>query len=233
MVEALRDPSVQTLIAIAALVVTIVSIVVSRRNRKRLSYRVVFQQRLLSVEEDLAGRVQVTFDGNPVQDVRMILIYLRNSGNVPIEESDYIQPLGFRFGKEARILSAEVVKTKPENMQVSIEADRNGITLKPDVFNGGDALALKVLLTGNSEVRPEGRVKGVSRLQKSGDKSVMTMIIFFVYTFAISGLGTLALLHVPGLATGSRLFVLILLVIAALAVVPFILFERRFSGRDL
>ena len=110
--EALRDPLVQfvvlALLALAAVVVGILGLIVYR-NRKRLSYKVILQERLLGVQEYMEGRVHVTFDGKPVHDVRMVILHLPNTGNVPIEESDYLHPLGFNFGSDASVLSAEVV----------------------------------------------------------------------------------------------------------------------------
>ena len=178
--EMLRDPFWQfvvlALLALAAVVVPIVGI---NRPRKRSSYRVLFDDRLLSVRDELTSRVQVTFDGQPVRDVRMVIAHLMNTGNVPIEASDYIQPLGLSFG-EATVLDAEVMDTRPNNMRVSLETNAGRVILTPDVFNGGDAISVRVLLAGPGEVGIDGRIKGLDRIRDVGDRDVSIGVMVMV-----------------------------------------------------
>ena len=51
-------------------------------------------------------------------------------------------------------------------MTVSLDTDLDSVTLQPDVLNGGEGLELKVLLSGNAEVRPEGRVMGINEIRQ-------------------------------------------------------------------
>jgi hypothetical protein len=118
------------------------------------------------VQEEVKGRVQITFDGKPVHDVRMVILHLLNTGNVPIEESDYVHPIGFTFGEGANILSAEVVETRPPDMKTSLHIDGRKVHLHPDILNGGDGVELRILLTGSDEVRPTGRIKGINQVQE-------------------------------------------------------------------
>lgn len=172
MLEALRDPFVQFVVgALLTLATLIVGVIGLRafRNRKGLSYKVIFNRRLLSVQEDLKGRVDISLDGQPVSDVRMTLLVLRNSGNIPIEESDYVRPVGFEFGEEAQILDAELVETKPTGMEVTLDWTTSYVLVVPDILNGGDALALQVLVSGGGEMTPVGRIVGVDEIIEQRD----------------------------------------------------------------
>lgn len=184
MLEALRDPFWQFVVgAVLTLATLIVGILGLRvyRNRKRLGYRIVSQQSVLSVQQDLEGRVGITFDGQPVHDVRLTILHIRNTGNVPIQDSDYVQPVGFTFGEGTTVLDTEVVKKTPPNMSVSLETKENEVVVMPDIFNGGDALTFKVLTAGGENVTVQGRVAGVSQIREiSGtSRSLWDMTVSF------------------------------------------------------
>jgi len=169
--EMLRDPFWQfVVLAFLALAAIVVSILGLNRPRKRLSYRTVIQQRLLGIQADSEGRVEISFEGEPVHNVWFLVLHLRNSGNVPIQEPDYVRPIAFTFGEESRVLNAELVRTKPSTMSVSLEPSANSVIVRPDVFNGGDSLTFQVLTAGGETVAVSGRVVGINKIrEQSGD----------------------------------------------------------------
>src|SRR2546430_1445604 len=71
------------------------------RKHKELTYEVVAKTRLLSLAStptDIKQRLEIRLDGRPVQDIDLVLIKLRNSGNVDIPPTDFIRPLLLSFG---------------------------------------------------------------------------------------------------------------------------------------
>lgn len=185
MLEMLQDPFWQfvvgTVLTLATLVVGILGLR-AYRTRKLLSYKVVLRERLLGIRQGIEGRVQITFDDEPVRDVQMFVLHLLNTGNVSIEEADYVRPLGFDFGSEAKLLNVEITETKPATMTVDLETKTNGFTVRPDVFNGGDGLEFQVLLTGLVNLKAEGRVKDVSEVREIKQKDT-NMLWFFSVAF--------------------------------------------------
>jgi hypothetical protein len=175
MPEFLRDPFWQFVGATLALVGIAVSVVLYylQRRRKALSYDVVSRTPLMSVKEEVQGRVQILFDGTPVSAAHMVVIRVTNSGNVPIVPSDFLRPLKFGFGETVQILSAEIMETSPSNVEASLESDSKAVVLTPVLLNAGDTVTFKVLLAqfaGKIEV--DGRVVGVKQVQTARDNAL-------------------------------------------------------------
>lgn len=182
MADIIRDPLWQFVGAAFALAAIIVAILVFwlQRRRKILSYEVVTLTPLLSVEEEIEGRVQILFDGSPIKDVHLIELRIINSGNVPIVTSDYEHPVNLSFGENAHILSAEVSKTDPENLQATANAENTKIILTPILLNSGDSITLKMLVSQFSgRLSVNGRIVGVKEIQKYSEGRAQ----YFALTF--------------------------------------------------
>lgn len=187
MPEFLRDPFWQFVGAVFALATLAASVVFYflQRTRKALSYEVVSRTSLMSVKEEVKGRVQILFDGTPVSDAHMIIMRVTNAGNVPIVPSDFLRPVKFGFGETVQILSAEVMETNPDNIEHSVEVDTGAVMLTPVLLNGGDSITLKVLLAQyEGEIDVDGRIVGVKHVQTAREPLLpfVTMLIGIVMT---------------------------------------------------
>jgi hypothetical protein len=183
---------------------------------------------LLGEQADFEGRVQITFDREPVHNVRFPVLHLRNSGNVPIQEPDYVRPLAFTFGKEARVLNAELIRTSPSTMSVSLEPSINSVIVRPDVFNGRDSLTFKVLTAGGDTVAVSGRVVGINKIrEQSGSlrSSFDIAVSFGVPTLPTSVLAVF--LSSIGVAfNGTNVFGVLFVVWCIILVPTFVLVAR-------
>jgi hypothetical protein len=165
-VTILRDPMVRTILAIVALCVT-VGLFLAGRRRKRLSY-LLSETRVLGVHEAVnPSRVQILFDGEPVTEVRLVIITVNNWGNEPIRVDDFERPLRFSWPEPARILMAEVTEVNPESLQPTIKAGINEIVVDPLLLNPGDWLQIKTLINQVSKLSVDARVVGVKRVTKA------------------------------------------------------------------
>lgn len=134
-----------------------------QQSRKELSYEVVSQTSLVSLEDPAAQQLQVLFNGKPVADPTLIVLRVQNTGNVSIPKADYEQPLTFRFGEDVEVLTAEITTMTPPNLGASVNHSSNSITLSPLLLNSRDELRLKVLVTGaNVNVDADARIIGVT-----------------------------------------------------------------------
>ncbi len=201
------------LIALIALIVSIIGITIYR-NRKSLAYRVSLSTRLMSTEADREGRVQVTFDGEPVHDVRLVAIRVRNTGNVPIQRTDYEEQLGFSFGKDARVLTAEVTETRPDTLTAHVYTTEDRVLLSPTLLNSGDTISIKVLLTGEEEVTFEGRIVGVSKVRQVKER---TWVVLVVGVAALAAVLTVGILSPPDWVQGAVIFASFAALMAAIS----------------
>src|SRR5947209_7742477 len=98
--------------AFLAIILTI-ALYLKQRQHKALSFRVLSDTTLLSVEDDIKGRVKIFFDDQQIDEVSLFILEIVNSGNASIAKDDYEQPVTLNLNEGAIILSSEVVKTVP------------------------------------------------------------------------------------------------------------------------
>ena len=166
LVTILRDPMVRTILAIVAICLT-VSLFLAGRRRKRLSY-LLSDTRVLSVHGEVnPSRVQILFDGEPVTEVRLVIITVNNLGNEPIRLDDFERPLRFSWSEPAKILTAEVIEVNPETLKPTIKAGVSEIVVDPLLLNPGDWLRIRTLINQAGKLSVDARVVGVKRITKA------------------------------------------------------------------
>lgn len=165
MPEFLRDPVWQFIGAALGVIVIIVMIILYRRQErhKELSCVIFSHTPLDAIEPQVVRRkLQISYDGKPVQDVHVLRIAVVNSGNVPITSADYESPITLRFGNEARVLTADIAGSEPNNLRPSIEGKEQFIVMQPALFNQGDFIVLELLVSKyKPPIKVDGRIIGV------------------------------------------------------------------------
>jgi len=116
-----------------------------------------------------------------------------NNGNLPITSVDYEKPLSVHFGETANILSAEISKTDPENLGVTISANINSFVLSPTLLNPKDSISIKLLLNNYTGVFSiDTRIIGVSNVMPL-DESTKTIKLLICLGLLFVTLGAIAL----------------------------------------
>lgn len=164
----LTDPGWAGVLAsalVCAVTVGVMIVIFQRQQeRKGLSYEILTLTPLAIVEEGHNSEVEIRYAGEPVEDVSLITLRIVNSGNVPITEDDYEFPVTFTFGKDAKLLSAEVLETSPEALKRNgrIAALKNKLLLGMFLLNAGDWVDVKLLVAGfGGQMEVDGRIVGV------------------------------------------------------------------------
>lgn len=167
--DLLRDPMWQfagALFAFLALVVAVIAII-SQIRRKQLAYEIGANIPLLTLEEEVAGKLQILFDQQVVNDVRLLKIRPVNSGRIPIVPSDYVEPVVVDFGGEARLLSVDVFAKSPPNLHGTFSSAGGRLTFSPMLLNAGDSFAVKLLVAHFGDAPTvDGRIVGVKAIQR-------------------------------------------------------------------
>ena len=136
-----------------------------QRDRKELAFGVFYEAPLLSVSEELAKRVQISFDGSAISNLHLIVLAMKNSGNKPILTSDFERECVVAFGSEIGVLSADVTAQVPSNISARVERRAHSIHIMPMLLNPGDYFLVKVLVTGSEpSVCADMRIIGITRL---------------------------------------------------------------------
>ncbi len=166
--ELLRDPLWQFIGAILAFAALPFAFWLYhlQKPRKELAYAVLSRRRLLSVASELRGRVQITVDEKPVDDVYMLIVGVKNSGTLPILESDFIYTPKVRTSKNSQLVSVEVSKFRPSNLQVKLDLVQDSFSFGPLLLNPGDYFVVQALVSGKSpDLETDFRVVGMSKVE--------------------------------------------------------------------
>jgi hypothetical protein len=132
----------------------------------------------LSREEEIKGKLQILFEGTPIENVHLIEIKILNSGNVPITSTDYERAVNFRFGDKAHILTAEVTDTTPKELRATANIQTGNVVLTPILLNNGDSITFRMLVSQfHGEILVDGRIIGVKEIKQSRDKIVQYFVI--------------------------------------------------------
>lgn len=200
MIEIFRDSIWQFVGAIIAVIALGISVIffILQRNKKSLSYDVLSNISLLYAREEIQDELQILYKGISVKNVSLLILKIINDGNQPIKTTDFEKPLSFTFSQNTQVLSAEVFKVSPENLEVVIENQNDRITLNPLLFNNGDFISLKIILNNfERKIKADTRIIGVKDVKHV--KNFSWQIYILPVTFLI-----LAVLFIPLLLFASK-----------------------------
>ncbi|MBN8657157.1 MAG: hypothetical protein J0M11_15590 [Anaerolineae bacterium] len=206
--DLLRDSIWQFIGSILGLIAVIVTIVIFllQRTKKSLAYEIVASTPLLAVSNEVKGKVQILFEGIPVQNVHLLIINIVNDGNTGITSSDFEKPITINLDENAKILSAEIIKTSPENLKPNIIVSETSITINPLLLNAGDVISLRFLIAQyNNVLNLEARILGVAKIKMLSDR--LDKLILY------SGITSLILLFAGFFTAGATLLPGVILLI--------------------
>ena len=173
MLELLRDSVWQFIGALLALIAIAVSLVVfhKQNQRKRVSYEVLADIPVLTIKEENALGLQISFRGEAVEKPGLFFLRIHNSGNTPITSADYEHPIQVAFGDGAKILAAEIVDSSPQKLPIKVSHGDSAASFSQSLLNPGDSFTCRILgsnLPDRYEVL--GRIAGVSRIERLTEK---------------------------------------------------------------
>lgn len=179
--DILQDQNFLTVTGIVVTIIVALVIYFLQKKEKKIGYRVLSKTTLLSVEEEITKDVEILYKGDPVKQVKLIVIKLACLGKVPIEDDDYYTPISINFGKESQILSAEILEKKPEDIDISILIEDNKVVFQEGLLNQDDTLIIKVLVSKHEEeIKVEARISGIKRINEMSEQSKLMVVLFFI-----------------------------------------------------
>lgn len=148
MIEVLRDPIWQFVGALLALLGLGAAFWVYwlQTQTKELAFGLLSSRRPLSISDELSSRVTVLLDGKQIGNLHLLIYALKNSGNRAIAQDDWERPFSLSFGADT-IVSAEIATQTPMNLGAMIEVKQSQISIVPLLFNPGDQLIIKILVS--------------------------------------------------------------------------------------
>lgn len=184
----LRDPVWDSLGVIISTVLAILAIYFTwlAFQRKKLSYKIISNENVLGIHPQLKGDIKVTFRDKPINDLFLVLLKIKNTGNIPILEGDYTETLVVKFTKNARIFAAEVTAQNPtnlgaqHNLQFNPSVSSQFITFHPFLLNPKDSFTLRILVSDFSQPSVEARIVGVRKIESEKEGYELENALFSV-----------------------------------------------------
>src|SRR5690349_9371986 len=90
----IRDPAWQFVGAVLTLVGVVLTLWGWRHRPKRaLAYQILSQAPLVTVADDLQGRISITLDGHTIDSAALVLVKILNNGNMAIRHDEFERPI--------------------------------------------------------------------------------------------------------------------------------------------
>ncbi|MBK6646837.1 MAG: hypothetical protein IPG44_14025 [Anaerolineales bacterium] len=173
MIDLMRDSIWQFIGAVLGLIALIATIIIFfiQRTKKSLAYEIVTSTPLLAVSDEVKGKVQILFEGVQVQNVHLVIFNIINDGNIGITSSDFERPITINLSENAKILSLEVIKTSPGNLDPRLITSETAITISPLLLNAGDVISIRLLVAQyNNVINIDARILGITKIKIISDK---------------------------------------------------------------
>jgi hypothetical protein len=138
-----------------------------QRTPKGIAYEIVSSNPILNINEEVKGKIQVLFNGKPVENIHLVILRIMNYGNLPIPSKDFEIPLQMSFGSVAEILQAEILQTTPISLKntVNLSIQQEKIVINPLLLNSQDTIDIKVTLSNfTHEINAQTRIEGIKEI---------------------------------------------------------------------
>lgn len=158
-------------------IIVVIILYLCQRRFKSLVYEKIYRLPVLR-EKEIKEKLKILYDGEPVEGVFIILLNIRNAGNIPIVAQDFYDPIYFKFDDKANILSAEISETNPRDLDIQIKINGPIIIIKPVLLNSGDSILLKVIVCNynyDSKLEVGGRIVGVKTIKEYPESRARTI----------------------------------------------------------
>lgn len=145
-----------------------------QRDIKDIEISVLSNVPVVSIQKDFSKGIEVLFQKRAISSLQVIEIKIRNSGNRPIERTDFDSPIKLLFS--GKILPpVEVVGADPPNLPAEVETSDQHLTIKPMLLNSGDSFVLRTFVAdetpGASPVQAISRIKGIKKINLTASET--------------------------------------------------------------
>ena len=173
-----------TLLALAAVIATY-DVFFRSKPVKELQIILDSSTPLVDVKPEASQDIEIYYQGQQVQNIYLIQLSIKNTGNQPIVESDYSKNLLLMLNTEAKIVDASKVSSEPPNIEPSIViSSRNYVEFSPFLMNPGDILTVKILAiaptNSSMDVKVDGRIAGVKELEIIAKSDITPLNITYI-----------------------------------------------------
>lgn len=180
-IATLRDPIWQFIGIIITLFLFIVPFLIRKKSRKQLSFTILSNTSLISIDDKLKGDVSIRFKNESVSDLRLLVFSVKNTGNVPVLRADYEKQFKVILPYDTQVLSSEIFNASPTSLTISFdevidsENSEHYFQFEPVLFNPGDQFSFKIFAANFSgNIKSSVRIVGMQDVKNSNNSAHIT-----------------------------------------------------------
>ena len=161
-----------------------------QKPRKELQVIIDPAISLVDVKQEVVQDIQINYKGEPVNNVFLVQVHIKNTGNQAISETDFVRPLSFTFSQEYQIADASIVSSIPGNIGMSItKTSEQRAEVSETMLNPEDYITLSLVIIGEKNNKMlenlsiDGRILGVKAIQRISTPEKMNPSLFDILQF--------------------------------------------------
>lgn len=170
-----KDFDIRLLAPLATICAILVSILLWRLNQKNksLTFEVLWRNPLVNVRGAARRKLDVRYEGKPVDDADLVLIKIWNNGHLPINASEFLSGLCVNMNPAAEIISATITETVPGDLEDRLKGkpllqgitSQNKLELAPLLLNPQDSITLQLVVRrAVGRITVEGHIQGITAI---------------------------------------------------------------------
>jgi hypothetical protein len=166
-----HDPLTLTILGIVgtilgAIIGAGIAYLIFRRQttKKLISYQVVSNAPIATLNQTLQNTVTIQINGKPVNNARQAVLTLRNQGNVAVKPGDYDTALRFAFNG-SKVVGSDIFNADPPELKNSInhntfiQIGTDSAEIEKILLNPKESITFTILLDGDyKELDVSGRI---------------------------------------------------------------------------
>ncbi|HET9590274.1 MAG TPA: hypothetical protein VFO91_15920 [Anaerolineales bacterium] len=151
------------------IILAVLVIFVRQIRRKSLVYTFLTNAGVLS--GSAKSSLRILYNGKRIPQARLVEIRIKNTGSLPIEPKDYVEPLSVRL-RDSKILSGEVKDPHSAGAPLEPEVfDPSRVVVGRTPLNPKEFVDVKMLVTdGDADLSVSGKITGVKRIENRTDR---------------------------------------------------------------
>jgi hypothetical protein len=135
---------------------------------KQVEWHIDTYTNLFGIADSTPGaeKIQILFDGQPVETIEFVQMTFVNTGGLPVDTSDYREPLSLDFGDSAQIYSYGAIVTDSSRLNVEMRLEPPArLILDDTLLTPGESFSIQILGADFDSVPSVGgRVVGITQI---------------------------------------------------------------------
>ena len=173
-------------IIVSVLLTAISEIFRTRSSQKYRELTVIVEEKVSSDDElmhpglkEFKDLITIQYSDKDLSGASVVHFSLTNSGKTLINKTDFESPAKFFFGPDAQLAEAKLIGCKPLALEhsVIIAHDQNSLTIDPLLLNRGESILIAVLGTNIEFVKPVIRLVGLSEIEPTETRRLITSLV--------------------------------------------------------